>query len=298
MSGSGLFDTLFQQVFVFSGASAADVTQLLNVNNSMKRTEDVLNAAIAARALGPFSVRAGFSHSSQDVNITPDLSEVVVPGPSQGGDYKRSVDSFDLDGSYGNKGLIFGAAYRKDKADDPILRTDFIDRDRIRVRAAYAVPKWVRFGASAEQTKQSNNETGINFDEKITQYLANVEVTPWTPVRIHLEAGQYKADSSILYRLPQNFNTDTSIHAEKGKSFDGGIGFTYKALNLDASAARFDNSGTTPFKIDRYRARASYDFTGRYGVALEYWKDKYTENPFMYGDYDANRYGVFFIVRQ
>ncbi|HSP33739.1 MAG TPA: hypothetical protein VLU46_05425 [Thermoanaerobaculia bacterium] len=298
LKGSGVFNTIFQQTLTFGGLDPRDITDLLNVNNEFKRTEDVINAAVAARALGPFAVRVGVSHSSQDINITPDLSEIVVPGPNQGGDYKRAVNSFDGNASYGRGGLILGAAYRKDKANDPILRTDFIDRDRIRVRAGYTAPRWVRFGVSADQTKQSNNATGINYDAKIRQYLANVEISPFTPVRFRVEAGQYRADSSILFRRPENFALDTSIHSEKGNSLDAGIGFNWKGVMFDADAARFDNTGTTPFTIDRYRARASYDFKSRYGVAVEYWKDKYTEKPFLFGDYDANRVGVFLRLRQ
>lgn len=298
ITGSGLIDTIFQQTLTFGGTNTGDITQLLNVHNEFKRTEDVINAAVAARALGPFSFRLGVSRSNQDINITPDLSEIVVPGPSQGGDYKRAVNTFDGNANFGKNGLMVGLAYRKDKADDPILRTDFIDRDRIRGRVAYAAPKWVRAGLSAEQTKQSNHDTGINYDAKIKQYTADVEVTPVTPLRLRVAASQYRADSSILFRHPENFALDTSIHAENGKSFEGGAGVTFKGIALDADASQFKNSGTTPFKINRVRARASYDFKTRYGVALEYWKDKYTENPFMFGDYDANRVGIFLRLRQ
>ena len=52
--------------------------------------------------------------------MTPDLSEIVVAGPSQGGRFERRVNTADLNGAFAKNGFMLGAAYRKDSADDPI----------------------------------------------------------------------------------------------------------------------------------------------------------------------------------
>jgi hypothetical protein len=295
LDGSALINTIYLQSVTFGGADPKDLETVLDASSAMERKEDVLDVALSARALGPFSFRAGYSTTNQDVNLTPDLSEIVVPGNNQGGRFERRVNTADLNGTYAKSGFILGAAWRKDSSDDPIFRTDYLDRDRIRVRAGWVGPRNLfRAGITAEQTKQDNDRSDIQYNAKIRQYIANVEVQPRDFFHIRAGAGRFRTDSSILYRLPQTFDTDTSVHKENGKSYEGGLGFFVKKLSVNADAARFDNSGTTPFKIDRLRARVSYDFVSRYGIAAEWSKDKYTETLLPeFSNFDANRYGVY-----
>ena len=57
-------------------------------------------------------------------------------------------------------------------------------------------------------------------------------------------------------------------------------------------ASRFENEGTLPFDVDRYRTRVVYDFLTHAGIAAEWSRDNYEENaPF--GAFDADRYGLF-----
>src|SRR5262249_7466631 len=74
LRGSALIDTLFLQSITFGGADPRDVEVILKSNNALDRDEDVVNAALSARALGPFSIRAGVSQSKQNVDVAPDLS--------------------------------------------------------------------------------------------------------------------------------------------------------------------------------------------------------------------------------
>lgn len=297
ITGSALIDTILLQSTGFGGAaSPSDFTDVLDANNALERKEDVFNVAVAARAVGPFSIRAGFAQSKQDITASPDVSEILVDG-GQGGTFTRRVNTFDANVAYAIRSLSVGAAWRRDTANQPILRTDFIDRDRYRLRAAYAAPKWVRFGVNAEETKQNNDRPGTNYDSKLRQYGGDVEVTPIATLSLRAGASRYEGDTTILFRHPENFTTDTSVWEEKGKSYEGGIGLTFTKVTVGGDIARFENTGTTPFTIDRYSARVSYDIQPRIGVAAEYSKDKYTESPFRFGDYDANRFGVFLRLR-
>ncbi|HSP14019.1 MAG TPA: hypothetical protein VLV78_04635 [Thermoanaerobaculia bacterium] len=296
ITGSALIDTILLQSISFGGATPADFTDVLNAKNALERKEDVFNVAVSARSVGPFSIRAGFAQSKQDITASPDVSEILVPG-SQAGTFSRRVNTFDTNVAYAMKSLTVGAAWRRDTANEPILRTDFIDRDRYRLRAAYAAPKWVRFGVTAEETKQNNDRPGTDYNSKLRQYGGDVEVTPMAMLRLRAGASRYNGDTTILFRQPQNFAIGTSVYAEKGKSYEGGIGLTFTKVGLEGDVARYDNTGTTPFTIDRYRARVSYDIREKIGVAMEYSKDKYNESPFLFGDYDANRYGIFLRLR-
>lgn len=296
ITGSALIDTILLQSVTFGGVTAGSLTNVLDANNSLNRKEDVFNVAVNARDLGPFAVRVGVAQSKQDVTVSPDLSEIVVPG-NQSGTFNRRVNTFDTNVSYGAHGFTVGGSWRKDNANEPILRTDFLNRDRYRLRAAWAAPKWVRVAATAEETKQKNDQPGTSYDATLKQYGGEVEVSPTAILRLRAGASEFRGDTSILFRYPENFTTGTSVYNEKGKSYEGGIGLVFAKASFDGSYARFDNTGSTPFTIDRYRARVTYDIMARLGIAAEISHDKYSETPFLFGDYDANRFGLFLRLR-
>ncbi|MGZ8853549.1 MAG: hypothetical protein ACXW2X_09135 [Thermoanaerobaculia bacterium] len=294
LEGTALINELFLQTVNFGGLDPRDVQAILNAQNSFDRDEDVLSAAVSARALGPFSVRAGLSQSQHEVTVAPDLSEIVVPGPSQGGKFSRRVTTSDLSASYAKAGFLFGAAWRHDSANDPILRTDFLSRDRFRVRAGWTMPSnYFRAGIVAEESTPKNDRSGFAYDSKIRQYTADAEIAPTQMVRLHASASRYRADSTILYRRPETFTTDTSVHAENGKSYEGGVMLTFTPATVDAAYTRFDNSGTTPFTIDRYRARVTFKLFGKTGAAAEWDRDRYDEPAPSFGNFEANRYGLY-----
>jgi hypothetical protein len=297
IDGSGLITSLYIQSVTFGGLNAGDIQDVINSENLMDRQQDVYSAGVSARLLGPFSLRAQYSVTSQNFNITPDAEEIVVPG-GQGGEFERRINTFDLGATFTKKRLTIGAFWTRDRADDPVLRTDFIDRDRYRLRAMWSTPQnFLRLAATAEQLEQNNLFTGIGFDGTIKQYSGDVEVAPLTWLRLRGSASQYKADSSIAYRRPENFAIGTSVYAEDGVSYEGGIGLLLKAVTIDAGYSRFTNEGTVPFDIDRYRVRVVYDFMTRAGIAAEFSKDKYAQTNLPLSDYDANRYGLYLRLR-
>jgi hypothetical protein len=227
------------------------------------------------------------------VEVAPDLSEIVVPG-SQGGEYQRNITTIDVNGSARKAGFTAGVAFRRDTADDAIVRTDFEHRDRVRVRASYAAPKWVKLGVVAEKLKQSNPQTGIQMDGKVRQYSGDIEVAPVKTLALRGSVSQFKADNSMLYRRPENFNTDLSVYAEKGKAREGGVLLNIAPFSLDAAVSKFTNRGDNPFDLDRARVRLGVDIPKtKAGVVVEYAKDKYHELNALFGDFDAKRYGIF-----
>jgi hypothetical protein len=294
LEGSALINDLYMQTVNFGGVDPRDIQVIINAHDSFNRDEDVLDAALSARALGPFSVRAGFSTSRQSVDVAPDLAAIVVPGSSQGGTFRRRVNSTDLSGAYAKAGFTLGAAWRHDSANDPIMRTDFLKRDRVRVRAGWTGPKnLIRAGIVAEESTPKNDRPDFAYDSKIRQYTADAEMSPTKIIRVHASASRYRADSTIVYRRPENFTLDTSLHQETGKSIEGGLGLVFAPASVDASFTRFDNRGTTPFKIDRFRGRAMFKVIGQTGAVVEWDHDRYNEPTPSYGDFAANRYGIY-----
>jgi hypothetical protein len=293
LNGSALVDTIFLQSITFDGFDKRNLATVLAATSSIDRNENVANAAVSARNLGPFALRAEYRETKQDVDVSPDLSEIVVPG-AQGGSFSRHIHTLDANGTFSKSGFLLGAAWRKDSANQPIFRTDYLDRDRIRLRGAWTSPKNIfRAGITAERTNQTNDRPDIGYDAKIRQYSGDVELAPIAWLRLRGSLSQFRADSIISFRHPETFAIDQSLHNENGKAREGGFGFLHGPFSLDASLARFENSGTTPFDIDRYRARATFDFKFKTGVAVEWDRDKYDEAAPSYGNFDATRYGVY-----
>src|SRR5207253_8507380 len=103
--------------------------------------------------------------------VSPDLVEIVVPG-AQGGDFNRRIRTSDLSGTFTRAGWTLGAAWRGDRANTPVFRTDYLDRDRYRVRALWATPKKIfRAGVIAERITQSNDDI-LGYDARMRQYSA------------------------------------------------------------------------------------------------------------------------------
>lgn len=293
--GFALISSLFTDTSSFSGFGLGSLLDLLQANTSLETTDTTYEANVVARALGPLSVRGGYAHTDRELRISPDPSEIVVPG-GQGGDFDRKIKTYNAGVTYTAFGFTVGADYRGDRADHTVVRADFLDRDRYRVRASWGWKDLVRITANGEQIDDKNRDPGIDRDGRIRQYGGEVEVTPTKPLRVRLAADKYQADNTALIRVPQDFTITTSVHRENGTSYEGGIGLVLPRVILDASYGRFKNDGVFPFTIDRVRARVEVPVTAQFSGAAEWMKDKYSEksstSPNL-GNYDANRYGVF-----
>ena len=297
LDGSALIRTLYLQSVTFGGADPRDVEVILNATNAFEREEDILDASVSVRPLTPVSLRLGLSQSNLDVTVAPDLSEIVVEG-GQGGTFDRRVRTFLLDGTYTLAGLTLGASLQTDSADDPILRTDFIDRNRYRVRAAWKAPRWFRAGITADETRQSNDRVDVRYDARLRQYTADVLVTPVEALSLRASASRFRSNSDILIRRPENFTIEESVHVEKGESIEGGLTFAWSRLSFDGDLSRFENEGSFPFELDRSRARLSVQLRESFGIGAEWAHDEYREAAFAIADYEASRYGVFLLLRR
>lgn len=297
LDGSALIRTLYLQSVTFGGADPRDLEVVLRAANALEREEAVVDASVTMRPLTPISLRMGLSQSNMDVTVAPDLSEIVVDG-GQGGTFDRRVRTFLLDGSYTAGGLTLGASLQADNADDPVLRTDFLDRNRQRLRASWKAPRFVRLGIAADQTRQSSDRADIDYDSTLRQYTADIVVTPVEPLSLRAAASRFRADSNIRFRRPQNFTLADSVHLERGESIEGGLSLAWTRLSFDGDLAHFENEGSLPFELDRSRARLSVQLRNAFGIGAEWARDEYSEAAFALADYEATRYGVFLRLRR
>jgi hypothetical protein len=293
LGGTALITTIFNNAVTFGGVNRGTITDIINAESSLNRQDDVFDIGLQGRAFGPLSFRLAWVRTDQDIDYSPDLEEIVVPG-GQSGSYDRSVDGLDASVNFAQSGVMFGVAYRTENADNPIFRTDFLDRDRLRLRAGYRTPNdFLRVGLTAENVNSTNNQQDIRFDGDFRQFAGNVEVAPLRMLRVRASYSLFDAETSILFRRPESLVIDTSRHLEDGRGIEGGFSLSFARFLLDADYGTFENRGSLPFDFDRYRARVAYDFAANLGLAAEWLRDEYDENAFPLANFSADRFGIF-----
>lgn len=295
LDGFALISSIFLDTVTFANLDPKNVQELLQAQTSIDRTESVYETSVNARVLGPISIRGGYSQTNQDLSISPDPSEIVIPG-GQGGDFQRTIKSYNVALTYSANGITAGGDYRHERGDEVVVRTDFRNRDRFRLRASWKWKGLLRISTTAEQIDVSNDDAGISLDGRVRQYGGDLEIFPWKPLEVRLSAAKYQADNTTLIRQPQDFSIVQSAYRENGTSYEGSVGLVLARLNVQASYGRFENQGAFPFVIDRVRLSGEFPVTAAFSGVAEWSRDKYSERSIdqaNLGNFNANRYGLF-----
>jgi hypothetical protein len=292
LDGDALLQTTYLSTVNFAGLDPRNVTTLLSAATAWDRSEDTSEAKLVARPSTWLSLWAAGAWVDQDLTIAPAAAEIVVPG-GQGGRFKRSIDRFSAGADVTAGPVTLGADYQKDSADVAVMRTDYLDRDRLRGRAVLKIGSFVKVLASGERTKLKDPDSSIQYDAKVTHWEAGVDVTPIDPLTIHGGYDKYTSDSHMLIRLPQDFSTAPSVYAEDGKNVDGSASLKLGRFLVEAGANRYTNAGDLPFDLNRTYARFDVALAGGLGVYGQYERREYTEKNLSAADYTADRYGVF-----
>ncbi|MFA6957474.1 MAG: hypothetical protein WC538_16505 [Thermoanaerobaculia bacterium] len=294
--GAALIETLFTNTVSFGGVNFGDLQQIVSSANAIERDEDVADIGVQLSRLGPFSVRATYSQTNQDITATPDVSEIVIDEPygGQGGNFERTIDTFDLGASFVMAGFTLSAQYRDDSADDAVFRTDYLDRTRSRVRAAYAT-KGGMFRASGlvENTDAENLENGVGYDGSMDVYAANFELAPVKMLRLWASYAQHDAASVVSMRIPQSLTMTVSDEVEEGESTEAGFSLMFKPVSFDLAYGTFENEGSLPLEMNRLSGRVKLNLRNGAGIAAEYAYDEYDETTTNLSDYTAARYGIY-----
>lgn len=297
LSGSALINTLFIDSITFGGVDKKNLEEILKADSAIDRDVDVLEAAVSGRNLGPFAFRVGASVSDYDITVNPDIEEIVVPG-SQSGDFSRKVNSVDANASFTKSLFSIGGSIRFDDASRAVLRTDYTNRDKVRLRASFHTPNnMLRLGFSGENTNVENTLEGGGFSADGRQWTIDAEAAPVDILRVRASYSILDAESTARIRRPETFAVETWKNDEDGEVLEGGIALLIAPVSFDLNLSRYENEGTLPFSVDRWRMRSVYDFRTHYGIAAEWSRDRYEEAP-AYGQFAADRYGIFFRYRR
>ena len=298
LDGYALITDLYGGLMTFPQIDPADVTTIVESRTRMEREEDMYDVRMSIKPSGPFSFRIGYAVNDADITVVNDPSEVVVSG-GQGGTFARKVGTLDAGVLFSHSNLTLGVDYVVQDADNAVVRTDFIDRNRLRLRGTWAPAKWFRIGATAENVDTTNDNGGYEFDGSWNTYAGDLEVTPWQFLSFRFGLGRFEGDTTMPYRVPQTWGTATSAYTERGNSWEGGVTVNVKPLLFTALVRSFENTGSYAYDLVKARLRAQLDFSKALGLALEWDMDDYNEKGMSYGsamDYKADRYGVYLRV--
>lgn len=297
LTGTALISSLYQNTVTYAGQGTGDILKVIQTNNSIDRTEILYDASVSARLWSPLKLNAGWSQTHQDVTVTPDVAEIVISG-GQGGRFKRTVNSYGGGATFTMSGLTLGGEYHRDSADQPIFRTDFLERDRWKGRAAFNFGETFQIGGNYLNTHARNNDPDFAYDTAIREFSTDfqIAVVP-KALRVFGSIGGFRAERTILERAPQDFTNFTASHLDFGHMFEGGAAFTISRVSVDGRYISLTNGGNIPFTLERVRVRLDVTVTANLSVAGEWWKDKYEEaagaglaGPL--ANYDGNRYYV------
>ncbi len=291
MDGSALISSMYTDTTNFAGLEPADVQNLLQVDNAFKRDEDTFDVRVDARNLGPFRAWGTYANVTQDVDLSEAAAEIVVPG-GQSGSFSRQIDRYSVGAGVTSGGASATVEWFSDSADEAVVRTDYLDRDRLRVRLGYDYKSLFRVLGTVETIRAKNDTVGIAYDADTDHYAVALDVMPSDPLTFRVSWDRYKTDTSALYRVPQFFTVDTSLYSDKTDVLEGGLYYRKGKLSVDGGYSTLSNSGSLPLDLDRAFARLGWDFTKTLGGVLAFdWWD-YSEDLFSMADYQAKRYAV------
>lgn len=303
LEGTALIDGLFSGTTTFTNVDPKDIRVIIDAKTGVEKTEDTWDVQASARHLGPVGIRVGYSQSNQDLKVSEDVSEIVIPG-GQSGQYERKIDRFDAALSFAMAGFSFTGAYKHESADEPVMRTDFLDKDTFSLRASYRFKELLDLYGVYRDTQIENDRTGYAYDASMRDWRLGFSVSPIKQLTLGFNYGQSDGDTSIPYKVPYTFDnpdpTNLSYQEESGRSWEASLTGHLKPVTLEAGYGWYENTGTYALKLQRARIMADIDITKLFGVAGEWCWDKYEEKyaqP-VYGNYEANRIGVFLRIHQ
>jgi hypothetical protein len=276
----------------FSGADPKVINTMLTSNTAMERDENVLELKASTRNLGPVQLWGAYGTSKQDLTVTPDAAEIVVPG-GQGGSFSREVKLYSAGATLTVSSLKLSFDWKKDDADNAIVRTDYLKLERWRARLSWTAGQFLRLVGTAENIKGENPTVGVDREATTKHWAGDLEVTPVKDLVFRLGYGVYNVDSTTTIRQPQDFSLVASVYSEDGTSKDVAASYRFGRGGVEAGFSKFENTGSMPLTLDRTFARADFDFTKAWGVLVQYENRKYQDDVLAIADFNAKWYGVF-----
>lgn len=292
LDGHSLVTERYLDTVNFSGADPRDLSRVLEATTAWRRDEDLAEAKLVVSPVTWLRLWGSAAKVNQDITIVPALAEIVVPG-NQGGVFERDIDRVSGGAELDFGVIALGGDWTRDDADQAVVRTDFIERKRLRGRMTVKLSDVVRLRGVAEKIESSNPAQGIGYEGEVRHWGASFELNPIQAVTIRGGYDSYRSDSRLGIRVPYPPATEVSTYAEDGRNVEGAVSARFGRFTLDVGANRYSNDGDFEFDLDRTFARLDLDLAGRLGAYGVFERRKYEEKALPAANFDADRYGLF-----
>ncbi len=290
LDGWATIASLYLDTLSFSGAEPRDIERLLDIDNAMDRDDDEARVRASLQSLGFLQLWAEGAWINQEIDVSPDAAQIIVPG-GQEGLFERDITQLNAGAGIVVSDVKVLLDVRTEDADEQVVRTDFSQRSRLRLRIDAPIGERVDALATAETISSSGSQTG--YDSTVDHLALDLTVRPTEGLSLRAAWDSYQTESSIVIREPLDYSLTPTMHTEDGTMLEAAIRWRSDAFELGASYSDFENEGTFPFEMQRCHVRLGYDLNDQVGLAVELERAEYTEERLILTDYDADRYGIF-----
>lgn len=288
LDGNALMTLLFLDSVTFGGGNPGDVSLVLEAEPMLEREQDLFEVQIAARVSDEVRLRAGYSVVTVDTQVLQsELEQILVDG--QGGDFEREIDRLELGADWSRKGNRVSLNWRREEADEAVLRTDFLERDLIRFRAKLKLGDQLLFTANGRINDAVNDIPGIDLDSSSTSGGLHLDFTANEQLSLFGGYSLFDFESTLRYRDPW-FLPQTSIHIEDGDGWDLGLRYDYKSLLLTGTWSTYENTGAVNYSLDRYHLQLDYALSDQIHGIVTAINHEYSETTPIIAAYDADIY--------
>jgi hypothetical protein len=292
VNGSTLLSNLYTGSVNYAGLDPRDLAVLLTASNAMQRDDQTVDAKLVLRNLGPVRFWADIAQVSEDLNVTEDAAEIVVPD-GQGGVFHRGITRYAAGVGLNLTGFKFDFDWNQSSSPDSIVRIDFANISRWKARADWTLTKILRLVGTAEWISGENPVANVAYRLNTKHFGGNLELTPVKPLALHFGYDRFITDSSALYRMPQDFTMATSLYGEYGVQKLASASLKLARFVFEGGYSTFGNTGSVPLQLDRTFAHCDYDFTAKFGASVQYDRYLYRDVTYASSNFDAKRYGLF-----
>lgn len=288
LSGWALVQDVYLAAVGFSGGEQGDVTKLLSARTALERDEKESLGTLTSPSFGPIKLWASFGTVDQEVSVSPDASEIVVPG-NQAGRFQRQVDRLAAGLAFKTGPLAIHVDYRQDDADRVILRTDVTELERLRARASLQL-SWLEVAFAGERVDANNQVPSNNYHLESEDWTAELRLGPFRGLELRGAYGRFQTDSAILVRRPETFEVEPSLYAEDGTLREGEVTFRRGGLAAELGYSQVDASGSRGYDFSRGFARLDVPLAQGLGLGFEAAEYQYEQPALSLANYTAKRY--------
>lgn len=292
LEGWALVSSLYLDTLNFSGYDPRDVAVLVEAENGYEREDEIISGRLNMKDIGPFVLWVEAARRDTDLDVSQDVSQIVVPG-GQEGSWERNVDLLGAGAAVTLGGATVSLDIGTESSDEIIMRTDFTSMSRLRGRIDLPIVRWLRLVTTAELIQRDNGSANVGYDADTTHLAVDLDFSPMETLTFRLAYDNYDTETRIPVRLPDTFDIVPSTYNDNGTLYEGGLMWRPGIFNFDVGYSSFDNCGSFEFDNTRAFARAGIDFAKSWSAAVEYEAFDYSEQVLTLADFDATRYGVY-----